>query len=165
MLLTTFLVESGELFLARRFMALSEALIDLPRGTTPPLLKAAKRSLKGGRTPDSTAIWKIRAYLCAGIQMMAAGDVKVSDAIASIVKKHRKDLSKLLRPNAQLKTSLLGWVNAFEMHEVDNAPASGHYQTYKRQLTVKKMKMPRDKLRMAGEATVLRAVYNAKVLL
>lgn len=165
MLLTTFLVDSGETFIAKRFMGLSEALIDLPRGVAHPLLKPAKRNPKGGRSFDRTAVWKIRADLCGGIQIMAAGDVQIDHSIAAIAKDHRDSLAKLLRPNTTLESSLRGWVTAFEMYEVDNPFAAGHYQTYKRQLETSKMQMPRDKLRLAGESIVLRAVREAKALL
>ena len=153
----------GQQELAAQFHVLAEAMQDLVDGIPHPLFKV-ERSPRRGRQSNTSAVWRIQASLCIGIRFMISGGATENDAVALIIKKHKNSLKKLLRPGAELRTSINSWLKKFETEDVSNDVALSSYKTGIAAIPDAKNKFSGDDLRLVGERLVASAAARADQL-
>lgn len=158
-----FLDEIGQGDLAAHFHFLAEAMNDLVDGIPHPLFKVEAPS-KRGRQPDTSAIWRIRSTVCIGIEFLIAGGMSDDGAIQFVAKKHKKELASLLRPNADLKSSIKTWLKSFANDDVRNEVALSSYKQEAAHLETLRLKYTGDQIRGVGEHLVAKAAERASSL-
>jgi hypothetical protein len=146
--------------LAAQFHFLAEAMQDLVDGIAHPLFKVEAPS-RPGRQPDTSVVWRIRSSVCIGIEFLIAGGMKDDEAVQFVAKKHKKALTKILRPNAELKSSLKTWLKSFANDEVRNDVALASYKEGIARLTGLRSKYTGEQIRSAGENLVASAAERA----
>lgn len=153
----------GQQEYAANFHVLAEGLQDLVDGIPHPLFKV-ERSARRGRQGNTSAVWRIQASLCIGLRFMMAGGAAQSDAVASVIKKHKNSLKKLLRPGAELRTSISSWLKKFESDDVSNDVALSSYKTGISAIPDAKNKFSGEHLRLVGAKLVAAAAARADQL-
>jgi hypothetical protein len=141
----------GQKEISDHFYVLAEAMNDLVDGVPHPLFKAGSPSGKRGRKPDTGAVWRIRASVCVGIELLKVGGMDEDDAIKQTAKIHKKDLSRLLRPNADLNSSIKTWLKSFANDEIRNEVALSSYKRAMAPLPFLPLRFSGDQIRHAGE--------------
>lgn len=153
---------AGQREAADQFHSLAEALLDVVEGLPHPLFAVEHPSKKGGRRNDSAAVWRTKSTLCAGLQfLMAGGGLDRDAAIKFAVRKYPKQLSKLLRPGTDLKTSVGGWMHKFASDEVSNGVALSTYKERMRELATAKTDFSGARIKLAGEDLIRGAAERA----
>ncbi|MEH2576505.1 hypothetical protein [Bradyrhizobium sp. AZCC 1708] len=139
--------------LAAEFHSLSIAFTDLAEeGVVNPLFASQKKS-KRGRSKDSSELWVMRSSVVIGIKFMLAGELE-EDAAYKVALKYRKGLSGLLRPGAELKSSIKTWVESFEAEKVRNEIAVDAYKDGVERLELLKQGFLNEVLRHIGEGLI-----------
>lgn len=151
----------GEDESAERFHELAEALQDVAEGLPHPLFLVERPDAAGGRRRDTAAIWRTRAILCYGLEFLKAGGLDQDQAIAFALTEHRKALSKLLRPGAELRTSIAKWMKSFSTEEIQNEIALESYKKGLALLTASKADHTGAAIKMAGETIIQKAAERA----
>jgi len=154
----------GKEHIAEQFHLLAEAMQDLVEGLPHPLFKVEVPEKKRGRHPDSSAVWRIRSNVCIGIELLMAGGLDEEAAISLVVKKHKKALGNLLRPNAEILSSIRTWLKAFANDEVRNEVALSSYKEGLTLLPSLKQKFSGDQFLRAGETVSEKAAQRAAAL-
>lgn len=139
--------------LAAEFHSLSIAFIDLAEdGVVNPLFVSLKKS-KRGRTRDTSELWTMRSSVVIGIKLMLAGELE-EDAAYKIALKYKKGLSPLLRPGAELKSSIKTWIESFEGQKVTNEIAVDTYKDGLERIELLKQGFLKEVLRLIGEGHI-----------
>ncbi|APG11417.1 hypothetical protein BKD09_24085 [Bradyrhizobium japonicum] len=147
---------------AEKFFELAEALQDVAVGLPHPLFSVERPQSAGGRRPDTSAVWRARASLCAGLAYFIAGSgLDPEAAIALVIKEHGKKLSKMLRPGAELKKSIRTWMKSFETDDVQNVVALSNYKRTIIELKTAKSNFSGTDIKQAGERLIARAAERA----
>lgn len=149
--------------IAEHFHFLAEAMNDLVDGIPHPLFRIETPS-GPGRQPDTSAVWRLRSSVCISIELLVAGGTDEEGAVQLIATKHGKDLQKLLRSKADLRTSIKNWMKAFANDEVRNEVALSTYKDGMELLSSLKLKHSGDELRRAGEAMAEKVAGRASAL-
>jgi hypothetical protein len=155
----------GQRDVALRFHTLAEALHDVAEGRAPPLFRVKK---KPGRQFDTSEFWRLRAYLCIGIQYLISSGMEQDEAITYVVRKYRRQFQKLLRsgsrPGSDLK--IPAWLKEFATEAVHNDAALWTYKKEIQRLEEFKTRIDRPRLRQTGldliEKTAVRAAQVLK---
>jgi hypothetical protein len=151
---TKFLHTVGKDNTAAPFFLLAEAMQDLMEGKTHPLFKVQKAdehaASKRGRQFDTTETWRLRASLCVGIQYLIASGMEQDEAVNLVVRKHRMQLQKLLRPGSDLETSIPTWLKTFATDATTNEDGLFTYKDGMRLLEEDKTSADGAKLRQFG---------------
>ena len=149
---------------ADKLHLLSEALQDLADGIRHPFFKIERPAKKGGRSKDTSAVWRIKASVCIGLEFLIASGMTPKDAIVEAMKDRRKKLAKLLRPGtAALKTSLESWRVSFADGSVTNERALDSYKLGISPLKLAQHDCP-GKLQQAGKDIIAKAAERASRL-
>lgn len=154
----------GQQDTADRFHFLAEAMQDLVDGLPHPLFKVEAPSNKRGRHPDSSAVWRIRSNVCIGVELFIAGGMDEDEAIKLVVNKHKNALKNLLRPNAELRSSIKTWLKAFANDEVRNEVALSSYKEGMALLPSFRQQCTGEQFRRAGERMSEKAAERASTL-
>jgi hypothetical protein len=155
------LEDSGESAASKQFFQLATAFQDLVDGIPNRMFEAVSKGKKGGRPPDSTAVWRIRGRVCFALQALIASGMDDKRVRADAVKKHGAQLSKLLRTKASLKSSLENWQSAFADGAVRNVVALSFYQHDMETLKEAVPKITPDALRHWAEQVLEEAASDA----
>jgi hypothetical protein len=158
---------------AEPFISLADAWRDVAeRKIQPPLFKVEKAdehgAAKRGRKFDPTETQRIRAYLCVGIQYLIASDViKQDEAVNFVVRNYRAQFQNLLRPGADLETSIPSWLKDFATDEISDEEALSIYKEGMGQLVEDKASVGGAMLGRVGESmienTALKAAQVIKI--
>lgn len=151
----------GQRDIADRFHFLAEALQDLVEGTPHPLFKIEATESRRGRNPDVSAVWRIRANICIGIVFLMAGGMTEDNAIQHVAKTYKEALTKLLRPGADLKSSIKTWLKSFANDEIRNDVALSVYKTGMEQLEVFKSETTPNRILNVGVHLIEGAAEDA----
>jgi hypothetical protein len=151
----------GQNDLAKKFHYLAEALHDVVEGVKHPLFKVEAPSGKAGRQRDTSAAWRIRANLCVGIEFLKAGGMDEAEAIKQVIKKYKKSISRLLRPNTTLDSSLRSWIKSFASDEVLNDVALSTYKDGMESLQALKPRFTDERVCAAGMHLIGKAAGDA----
>ena len=157
----------GQHKIAGDFHLMAEAMNDLVDGIPHPLFKIerpADAPGRRGRVENTSAVWRIQASVCVGIQYMISSGMEKSDAILHMTRKHKNGLTKLLRPNSGLTSSVETWVKNFATDNVSNETALETYKTGMSDMAWIKTKKSPDVVRALGEDLVARAATRAALL-
>ena len=149
---------------ADRFHFLAEAMQDLVEGLPHPLFKVEALSNKRGRHPDPSAVWRIRSNVCIGVELLMAGGMDEDAAIKFVANKHKKAFKNLLRPNAELRSSITTWRKAFANDEVRNDVALSSYKEGMVLLPSFRQQCTGEQFRRAGETVSEKAAERAATL-
>jgi hypothetical protein len=155
------LEDSGEFAASKQFFQLATAFQDLVDGIPNRMFAAVPKKRKGGRHPDSTAVWRIRGRVCFALEALIASGIDDKRVRAEAVKKYGVKLSKLLRTKASLKSSLKNWQSAFADGAVRNVIALSFYQRDIEGLKVAIPKVTPDALRHYAEEILEEAASEA----
>ncbi|MBA2397889.1 MAG: hypothetical protein H0V72_04180 [Bradyrhizobium sp.] len=149
------------------FHKLAEALQDVVEGINHPLFKVQKleKPSKRGRQNDTSEIWRIRSFLCIGVQFLIVGGLEQDDAVTLVAQRHRMQLTRLTRPGTNLKSSLPTWLKSFAGDVVTNEAALSSYKVGMRSLDVYKAEKSKNDIRVEGERLVAGAAANASALI
>jgi hypothetical protein len=151
----------GERDKASKFHPLAEALQDHVDGNRNPLLGIEMPTGKAGRRPDTSAVWRLRSNLCIGLEFMIAGGMEPETAISQIANQHHGKLEKLLRPGADLKSSIRTWRKSFANDEVTNGAALAIYKEDMKTLQHARAEHLGNEVRKAGEKLVITAAEQS----
>jgi hypothetical protein len=146
--------------LAGEFHALSSAFMDLSEGVIDPIFVSQKKEKKKGRANDTTDQWLLRASVVIGIRFLMAGELE-EDAAYKVAQKHKKGLAHLLRPGAELKSSLRTWVESFDAEKVTNELAVDTYKEGLARLHLLKQGFLKEVLRTMGDSLIQKAAERA----
>jgi hypothetical protein len=159
--LAKFLRKVGERDKADKFYQFAEALQDRVDGIRHPMFEIERPKGRVGRDRDTSAVWRVRASLCIGLEFMIAGGMDPEAAIALIVKQHHRKLAKLTRPGADLKRSIQTWRKSFANDAVSNNTALSIYKDGVKNLNFALSKHSGDDVRTAGERLVMLAAERS----
>jgi hypothetical protein len=120
---------------------------------------------KRGRQNDTSETWRIRSSLCLGVEFLKAGGLDQGAAVAFVVKKHRIQLTSLLRPGTDLKSSLPTWLKTFATDATSNVVALSSYKEGMRGLSEVCAHEAPPNIRLAGERLVEAAAARAAKLI
>jgi hypothetical protein len=150
---------------AAHFFTLAEALQDVVEGISHPLFKVEKidkhAAGKRGRQHDTSETWSGRALLCIGVQFLIAGGMDQDAAVAFVIRKHRMQLTKLLRPGTDLKSSLPTWLKTFATDATNNDVALSDYKHGMTRLAEYRACQPQSDVLDFGEKLVAMAAADA----
>ncbi|OSI67640.1 hypothetical protein [Bradyrhizobium canariense] len=147
---------------AGKFHLLAEAMQDVVEGLPHPLFSVERPKTAGGRRPDTSAVWRTRSSLCAGLEyLIAGGNLDQDIAINLTAKKYRTQFAKLLRPGADLKTSIRTWMKSFATDAVQNEVALSNYKLSMSGLSAAKTDFSGSAIRQAGERLIAAAAERA----
>ncbi len=159
----------GQPQVAAHFHTMAEALQDVVEGISHPLFKVEKidklAAGKRGRQNDTSETWRIRSSLCIGVEFLIAGGLDQSAAVAFVVKKHRTQLTNLLRPGTDLKSSLPTWLKTFATDATSNVVALSSYKEGMRGLSEIRAHEAPQNIRLVGERLVEAAAVRAAKLI
>jgi hypothetical protein len=154
------------------FISLADAWRDVAeRKIQAPLFRVEKvdkhAAAKRGRKPDPTEHWRIRAYLCVGIQYLIASGVKEDKAVSFVVQNYSAQFQNLPRPKSDLAKSIASWLEQFATYAAPNEDALSIYKEGMGQLEEHKKSVGGDMLRWCGEnmigATAFKAAQVIKI--
>jgi hypothetical protein len=152
----------GQEELAGKFHSLAEALQDVVEGLPHPLFSVERPKATGGRRPDTAAVWRTRSSLCAGLEfLMAGGGMDQESAINLVIKRHRTQFGKLLRPGAELKSSIRTWMKSFATDAVQNEVALSSYKLSMHELAAAKSDYSGSAIKQTGECLIASAAERA----
>jgi hypothetical protein len=151
---------------AEPFLSLADAWKDVvEQKILPPVFKVEKidehAAVKRGRQFDPTEIWRIRAYLCVGIQYLIASPMEPDEAVNFVARKYRTQFEKLLRPGSDLVKSISGWLKDFATDAISNEEALSIYREGMGQLDEDKKSVGGDMLRRFGENMIEKTALQA----
>lgn len=149
--------------LAAHFHILAEAIQDLVDGVPHPLFKP-ERPPRRGRQNNTSDVWRIQSDVCVGVRFMLAGGVEESAAINHAVKKHKESLKRLLRPGAELRSSIASWLKKFQTEDVSNDVALAAFKRGVSYIPEAADKFSGERLRLAGEQLIASAAMKASTL-
>jgi hypothetical protein len=162
MSVASFLKAAGCDEAAGKFYLLAEAMRDVAEGLPHPLFSVEQPKKMGGRRADTTAVWRTRATLCAGLEfVMVGGDMDQDPAINLVAREYRKQFAKLLRPGADLKSSIRTWMKSFATEEVQNDVALSIYKLRMTELTTAKSDFSGNEIKQGGERLIAGAAERA----
>jgi hypothetical protein len=147
---------------AAHFHTQGEALQDVADGVSHPLFHVPA---KPGRQPDTSQTWCCRSLLCIGIEFLMAGGLSQEEAVAFVLRKHRKQLIKLLRPGVHLESSLPTWLKTFATDSISNDVALFGYKRGMKWLAEFRARQPQSAVRAYGEKLVADAAADAAKLI
>ena len=160
------LKDMGQSDTAAHFHELAEALQDVVDGINHPLFKVETECPKRGRQHDTSRVWAVRSSLCIAVEFMIAGGTSQDEAVTYVVRKYRKDFSRLLRPGTDLKSSLLTWLKTFSTCATTNEVALDAYKAGISELKlIKGMagdSYPKSDLKQLGQQLVAVAADRAR---
>jgi hypothetical protein len=108
------------------FAELGTALSDLDQGTVNPVLWHANT---GTRPPDASKMWRDRACVCIGLNVIVATGKTRSEAAEYLAKKYGKRLAGLMtRKSSSLVSAILSWDDEFKQGRVKNREAGAVYE-------------------------------------
>jgi hypothetical protein len=157
--------------LGHHFQFLAEALYDLTEGISHPLFKVPK---KRGAPPDTSQIWRLRAYLCIGIQYLIASvmeqEKEKEKAINFVVRKYKTQFQRLVRPGSRpktsLKSSIRAWLREFATDATNNVALEIYKDAMRDLEEMIKASIDVNRLREAGlkwiEQTAIQAAQVPK---
>ena len=151
---------------AEPFLSSADAWRDVTeRKIQPRLFKVEKidkhAPAKRGRKFDPTETQRIRAYLCVGIQYLIASGVKEDKAVSFAVRNYRAQFQNLLRPGADLETSIPSWLKDFATDEISDEEALSIYKEGMGQLKEDKTSVGGAMLRRRGENMIGNTAFKA----
>lgn len=155
----------GQTETANHFVTLAEALQDVVEGINHPLFEVQKidkhTAGKRGRKHDTSETWRVRSSLCIGVQFLIAGGLDQDAAVAFVIRKYRLQLTKLLRPGTDLKSSLPTWLKTFATDATNNDVALSNYKHGMTRLAEYRARQPQSDVRDFGEKLVAMAAADA----
>jgi hypothetical protein len=155
----------GEDETAGKFHLLAEAMQDVVDGLPHPLFSVEQPKAKGGRRRDTAAMWRTRSSLCVGINfLMDGGNLDQETAIKLVAKGHYAQFLKLLRPGADLESSIRTWMKSFATDDVQNVVALESYKLSMSGLPAAKAAFSGSNVREAGERLIADAAERASRL-